>query len=180
VEPAAVASLAGSAAIVVGAALPLAVTSPLDALTSAFWVVAVLTAWVLLLGAARVAPAGPPALPLGGLAEAGYVLLGAALAFAAVSSPLGSVRGGVAAAATAAILSAAVLLVVPGARRATAGSILSLLAAPLVVSAAGVALEQAFVVAVGLGVLGIAAAGRAFAGATEPAGRPGPGAAVGE
>jgi hypothetical protein len=201
VEPAAVAALAGSAVIVAGAALtlaaggqraslfalglallavPLAVVSPLDALASAFWVIAVLTAWVLLLGGTQRPEAvegwARVALPLGGWPEAGFVLLSAALTFAAVSPPLGPVRAATAAGAMAAIAAAALLLFVPGVRRATSGAILSVLAAPLAVATAGVVLDQAFVVALGLAVLGVAAANRALlaAGSGDPSGRPNP------
>ena len=191
-EPAAIASLAGAAGVVIGAALavatagarapvlalglamlaaPLALAPSLGALASAFWLVAALLAAFLLLGGPpRSMPAAAP-VPLGGWPEAAFVVLGAAMTYAAVQTGADPADPAVLAAASACGLAAGVLLLfATGVRRTAAGAILAFVAVPLAAAGLGVTIEPSFAAALAVTLVVIAAAARAVGPAGTPAG----------
>jgi hypothetical protein len=191
VEPAAIASLAGAAGVVVGAALavatagtrapllglglamlaaPLALVPTLGSLASAFWVVAALLAAFLLLGGPpRTMPSAAP-VPLGGWPETAFVVLGAAMTFAAGQASGGPGDAAALAAASACGLAAGVLLLfATGVRRTAAGAILALVAVPLGAAGLGVIVESSFAAALAVSLVVIAGAARALGPAGTPA-----------
>jgi len=190
VEPAAIASLAGAAGVVLGAALavgtpgsrapvlalglamlsaPLALAPSLGAFGSAFWLVAALLAAFLLLGGPpHWVPDAVPA-PLGGWPEAAFVVLGAAMTFAAGQAGADAGDAALLAAASACALAAVVLLLFAvGARRTAAGAMLAIVAVPLATAGLGVIVEASLAAALAVTLVAIAGAARAL----EPAGMP--------
>jgi hypothetical protein len=190
VEPAAIASLAGAAGVVLGATLavatagprapvlglglallaaPLALVPTLGSLASAFWVVAALLAAFLLLGGPPESKPTAAPVPLGGWPEAAFVVLGAAMTFAAGQASGDPGDAAALAAASACGLAAGILLLfATGVRRTAAGAILALVAVPLAATGLGVIVESSFAAALAVSLVVIAGAARAL----EPTGTP--------
>ena len=190
-DPAAIASLAGASGVVIGAALsvaiagarapvlalglvmlaaPLALAPSLGALASAFWLVAALLAAFLLLDRPpRSVPAAAP-VPLGGWPEAAFVVLGAAMTFAAGQAGADPGEAAALAAASACGLAAGVLLLfASGVRRTAAGAMLAFVAVPLAAAGLGVAVGSSVAAALALTLVVIAGAARALGPAGPPA-----------
>ena len=190
-EPAAIASLAGAAGVVLGAALavgtpgsrapvlalglvmlsaPLALAPSLGAFASAFWLVAaLLAAFLLLSGPPGWVPDATPA-PLGGWPEAAFVVLGAAMTFAAGQSGADAGDAALLAAASACGLASVVLLLFAvGARRTAAGAMLAIVAVPLATAGLGVVVEASLASAFAVTLVAIAGAARALGPPGTPA-----------
>ena len=148
-----------------GAALvlsPLALSPLPPVLALAFWLVTALLATYLLLLAEREGPALLPPLPLGGWAEAAFVLVGLALGWV-VAPVAGPGRGpATALAAGVAVAFAAVPLAAfsRDTLRTAIGTVLVLDACGLVAAALAGTPGQLEVVALGLAIVGAAAASR--------------------
>ena len=148
-----------------GAALvlsPLAVSPLPPVLPLAFWLLTALLATYLLVLAGRAGPALLPPLPLGGWAEAAFVLVGLALGW--VAAPIaGPGRGAATALAAGVAVAFAAVPLAAFSRdmlRTAIGTVLFLDACGLVVASLAGTPGQLEVVALGLAVAGAAAASR--------------------